>query len=591
MLCTDDKPVRQFVHHSYIWLGSARAVLSIFAALVIAVASQVIEGSFEPALGASVADVLVAGLIAAVTLIAATAVIAGCRVLSYRNLFYTITDDEFSLYSGIINKKCVHVPYYRIQSVDQQASLLQRIFGICTVAVDTAGGSSNKAVTVPYLTKERAESLRAELFARKAIGSRPELAGLDISDLLSQMEGTSSPSCDGGGENVLDCGARFWDKVGGVFAGQHVDTGRIAYEYGLSNKELLLAGLSNGVAFPVVVSGLLFLVGQVAQMLFGVSITRLFLSDASTVLTLRSVSVSFFAFIAGCVFFSLLLAWLISLMGDCIGYGGFRGRRRDSRVEVERGLLQHTFQGVDVDRVQAVVIKQGFLRRLFGYCELSLAKVDVMSEGSESRGSNAGAHNGMVVIHPFVKVDRVPAILEGVLPEYQRLSDGIVPMPPIALRRVITRKCILAGSGFWLAVVTSLFLLVASIVLDPSRVDAAAVLSLSKQLAFALYAFSVILFAFQLGGSVLWFRDSGFSCDGRFMQLVGGGYSKVTYIVPRQKIQYGTLRSNPFQRRSRVVTLKVRTAAGIGGTTMRLVDVALDEAKAWMDWLEPKVRS
>ena len=57
------------------------------------------------------------------------------------------------------------MPYKRVQSVDMRAGLLQRIVGVCTLEIDTAGGSSNKAILVPYLTKSDAEALRAELLA------------------------------------------------------------------------------------------------------------------------------------------------------------------------------------------------------------------------------------------------------------------------------------------------------------------------------------------------------------------------------------------------------------------------------------------
>lgn len=70
-----------------------------------------------------------------------------------------------------------------------------------------------------------------------------------------------------------------------------------------------------------------------------------------------------FAF-AATVIGIILVVWILSVIGSCIGYGGFRARRRESRIEVEYGLLQHTFQGVDIERVQAVVVTQSFIRRL-----------------------------------------------------------------------------------------------------------------------------------------------------------------------------------------------------------------------------------
>ena len=144
------------------------------------------------------------------------------RLVSYKHIWYEFGDEEFSFYSGVFNKKRVHVPYRRIQSVDQTASLLQRVFGVCTVQIDTAGGASNKAVSVPFLRKADAEALRADLFARKSAAVGAPFREAD------------APSSFG---NVLDAPAEVWDDVRGVFAGSEVDTGRISFQYGITNSE------------------------------------------------------------------------------------------------------------------------------------------------------------------------------------------------------------------------------------------------------------------------------------------------------------------------------------------------------------------
>ena len=102
---------------------------------------------------------VIAGIVVLVALVAVY------QVISYKHLYYELGPEEFNLYSGILNKN-VHVPYQRIQSVDQHATLIQRIFGVCSVSIDTAGGAANKAVIVPYVQKTQAEELRCS-FARK----------------------------------------------------------------------------------------------------------------------------------------------------------------------------------------------------------------------------------------------------------------------------------------------------------------------------------------------------------------------------------------------------------------------------------------
>lgn len=102
-----------------------------------------------------------------------------CRFISYNYIWYEYSNEEFSFYSGIISKKRAHVPYQRIQSINQKATLFQRIAGVCTVSIETAGGASNTAITLPYIEKSAAEALRKELFARKQF-AQMKAAGVEI---------------------------------------------------------------------------------------------------------------------------------------------------------------------------------------------------------------------------------------------------------------------------------------------------------------------------------------------------------------------------------------------------------------------------
>ena len=97
------------------------------------------------------------------------AIAVGAAALAYRYKWYEFGSAEFSFYSGILSKKRTHIPYQRVQSVNEKMSLLQRIVGVCTVTIDTAGGADNKALVVPYVEKSAAERIRRELFMRKSL--------------------------------------------------------------------------------------------------------------------------------------------------------------------------------------------------------------------------------------------------------------------------------------------------------------------------------------------------------------------------------------------------------------------------------------
>lgn len=182
---------RHHVHHSYIWLESVRTIFIIAVCVVVANFSTIIGLVAEEGMGAEAGFIMaVAGIGTLVVILITFGIVAGLRVVGYKHLYFTVGPDEFTLCSGIFNKKQVHVPYQRVQSVDQRATLLQRLFGVCTVSIDTAGGAANKAVVVPYVTKAQAEWLRAELYNRKnALAAQAAVA--------SGMAGAASATATG----------------------------------------------------------------------------------------------------------------------------------------------------------------------------------------------------------------------------------------------------------------------------------------------------------------------------------------------------------------------------------------------------------
>lgn len=587
------EPVRHKAHHSYVWLGSIRAVIMFvgiaFVASLSSLVGFVAEDLSDP--GGVFVFLVVTGIIVGCIVLAAACIVV-YQVVSYKYLYFTLGSDEFSLYRGIISKKRVHVPYRRIQSVDQRASLLQRLFGVCTVLVDTAGGSANKAVTIPYLTKQQAEWLRAELFARK----RGALAGASGKMAFGQAAAPGSPvaarprAAEG---NVLDAGAAVWSEFGGVFGGAELDTGYVSYEYGLSNKELLLAGLSGNTSFFIAIAGVIGAVSQIVPVLIGM-FPRAGEDMVESVAAQMAggFAGSFIAMIALAVLAAALVLWLVSALGTCISYGGFKARRRGSRIEVERGLLQHVFQGVDVERVQSVTIEQTLIRRLMGYCRIVVGKIDAASDGDEAAQSPVSQG---VVVHPFVKMSRVPEILAGLVPEYADVPRQAIPVAPVALRRALLRRCLWMGAGFYLALGTAACqvgmalagtsALASAFGILPSDVAA---LRLAADVVFAImYALALIIIVIDAVGAVLWSRESSFAYNERFMQVTNGGLTRTSVSFPRKKIQFGDVRTNPLQRAAGTATVEARIAAGVGGTTLSLIDAREDDAGRWLAWLKP----
>ncbi|PSQ38234.1 hypothetical protein BRD13_07365 [Halobacteriales archaeon SW_5_70_135] len=83
-------------------------------------------------------------------------------VLRYRRWRFELQADALYLERGVLTRVRTVVPFVRVQHVDTQRSPVERLLGLSSVVVYTAG-SRSADVTVPGLTPDRADELQARL--------------------------------------------------------------------------------------------------------------------------------------------------------------------------------------------------------------------------------------------------------------------------------------------------------------------------------------------------------------------------------------------------------------------------------------------
>lgn len=94
--------------------------------------------------------------------------------LIYRFWRYELTEDVFKKEHGIIWKKYVSIPYERIQNIDIHRGVVDRILGLSSLSIQTAGygaiGGMRRGIGgegyLPGLGKNKAEEIRDELIQR-----------------------------------------------------------------------------------------------------------------------------------------------------------------------------------------------------------------------------------------------------------------------------------------------------------------------------------------------------------------------------------------------------------------------------------------
>jgi membrane protein YdbS with pleckstrin-like domain len=135
--------------------------------------------------GSLVAGAVVTFAVGAVDRVAVSPVVAGGGVflvllaigvlhvfLRYRAWRFEVRDDTLYIERGVLVNVRTVVPYVRVQHVDARRGPIERLLGLGSVVVFTAG-SRGADVSIPGLVAQRADDVQ-ETLRRLAIESEPE---------------------------------------------------------------------------------------------------------------------------------------------------------------------------------------------------------------------------------------------------------------------------------------------------------------------------------------------------------------------------------------------------------------------------------
>ncbi len=240
--------------------------------------------------------------------------------ISWYRFTYYLTDQDLNVQQGVLVHKKSYIPRERIQGIDLNQGVLQRLFGLVTVQVETAGGNKPEAV-LTAVSRRQAEQLRLELLRTK--------------DLLSDQEQGRHDS--------------LTKKI-------HI-------------RRLILLGATSGSGLGLVLS----LFSGIWAMLnnAGLDWESYFIWIWQRWDTLQVVPVV------------LLFLWLLALLGMVLKYGGFTLTRHGDRLQINYGFLQERQVSIPVKRIQAVRLVEGVLRQPWGYGTLEVESAGYGLKGGE----------------------------------------------------------------------------------------------------------------------------------------------------------------------------------------------------------------
>lgn len=211
-------------------------------------------------------------------------------VIEWRKFTYRIEDGEFRIEEGLFFTKKRYISIDRIQSMNTSAGIIQRLFKLVKLQIETAGDGKNAEAVLSAITVEEAERIRAAVFQQKA---------------EQEERGETAPEQE-------------------PMRGEDVQS-----VYRLSVGEPLMAASTSG-GIGVIISAVFALFSQIDEVL-----PMDWLYDRFSFL--KHASIGIYAVI---IFIGLFIAWLLSIAGMMIKHANFKIEKRNTNWSLPEELLK-----------------------------------------------------------------------------------------------------------------------------------------------------------------------------------------------------------------------------------------------------------
>ena len=321
-------------------------------------------------------------------LVAMGIVLLTVRVLAWQRFHYSFDGEVLRVAEGVLSRNQRSLDVARIQQVEIDRSLLQRLLGLAALRVETAGSSTEVEVELRVVPEQDAVALRSAVRESKVrtTGRAPALT--DDGD--DDEEGASRP--------VLQVPLR------------HV-----------------LLSSATGVrllVFPAVIAGAFQFLGQATDQWLETSVEYLLEQQVITERGVQGLTLSTGLLLAAAVLgLSLVTAVVVGVLRDA----WFRIERVDDDLHVSRGLLSTRDSVLPLRRIQLVQVQRNWMRRVLGYSSVRI----------HSAGGSGDTDRRVSV--PLLADGDVDALLAEIYPGTTGAPD-LRRHPRPAVRRAIFRS-------------------------------------------------------------------------------------------------------------------------------------------------------
>ena len=273
-------------------------------------------------------------------------------ILSYLCFTYSIEDSQIVIKKGVIFKKVIHVPFFRIQSIEHSQYFLFRPFDVETLQINNASKGSSK-------DKIQLDAVKTYV-GRVLEEKHKQYQNQDVNDEVEQSDIAKIEDSNQEEANTQDDGYA---------------------QYKISTKDIALYTFTS---FRVFIT--MFLIvhithGEVLD--FAISIYQK--GFGSNMISLIAFTIT-----------AIIIALLLSFIYTMFQFYDFTLVKEGKYLEYEKGLFTRNKVRLSTDRIQSVLIEQNVMGKLL---KIMTVKIIMASDGSDDESSQA-------VVLPILNSDK-----------------------------------------------------------------------------------------------------------------------------------------------------------------------------------------
>ena len=444
-----------------------------------------------------------------------------CDIYSYfyyATSGYELRENEINCKRGVFFKRNSVLKYSKMQAINKKQNIIQRLFGIAVLTVDS--GSTNTAFQAEITIIEKEQTVDNLLKTLKQ-------------HQLNKNVDSNTPSNE-------DNTSLFEDNKN---------------LYSFTSKRKIIYSILNSVS--VLVVNIIFLLLFLISTLEFLSIITAHIDNNDIIVIITSISLA----LGGIVLFAVIGNILCAF----IGYYKFNIYKTKNSLEISYGLIVKNSNSLELKKIKAVKINQSLIKRIFGFVSISLEVIGYGQAGNNNNNNNAN----IGILLPLCKLSEVTDYLNSILPNY------------VPLKQTSKSKSFLPYVCWTILFSSLVFIFIGFVSLTYMNAYNVAYNIIESYIMSLLILYAVVLLYIFLTNT-LEYKTTSVSADDNKITIYRGGIHKTIAVIQKENLIAIEKITTPLRQKNNIYSYKIHfrtnsftntiTARNLDGTLLTKLD-------------------